>query len=456
MSYMYDASLSKKMCQNITRADLHPQVQNTMKHHLLIFDNNCNPIYSYDNGYVGNIIDDIWTEIFYFLNFKSIIHISCCCKHFHMITNSKQYYRIHKYWEWKCKTLCNDIQILNHTTDDWHTFFISLYSFMKRFKYFDYFNDIHDYKLCNTHKHFNKDFPITIGTDKDGFCERVNVAAFSSVEFAHHTICLPCIQDNLQVFKLLIKYIDNINDNIHHCGYDCYMSPLGVACVCNSCKIAEYLLNDSDIDVQLCQTSAQYTPLILATTYGSINIVKLLLKHPKMSKDGINKRTNAIYREFTPLHCTFCPASADLVKNNRKVMLKIAKILMSDKRTDPNSMEYPSKSSPVYDAIAFPDYYYHLYQFKPTDDPQRQLQLLSNAAQIALFLISCDSVDVDMEYGKKTISFLQKNNKTVLELCSEYNQTEIKAAILRKKNKDRLMKLYKEHVHQHRNTIRLK
>ena len=432
MSYIYDASVSEKMYQNVTYADLHPNVQNTMKHglHGLFTFHNA----TYQNGGVADIIDDIWMEIFYYLNFKSIIHISSACRHFHMLTHSKKYLKMHRYWKWKCKTICNDIEILNYETDDWYSFFISLYIFMKRFKYFNYFNDIHDYKLDCTYKHANKGVPITIGTHNIDFDTNLPPKLFQPIEPAHHTISLACIQDNIAVFKLLIKYIGNINDNIHHYGYDCYMSPLGIACMCNSCEIAQYLLNRDDIDILLCQTDSWCTPLWLATFYHSINIVELLLKHPKTTKESVNLRATPKLYMMSPLHCTFCPAYC---ASNPDIPLKIAQMLMSDKRTDPNSMDYPSKASPVYDAIAFPDYFEDRYRTCTPKDKAYH-QLLENATQIAVFLIGCESVDMNMDW--------KINNKTSLELCYEHNQTKILSAIFRRRNKDRLMKLYNESI----------
>ena len=85
---------------------------------------------------MNKIIDDVWIDTFQFLSVHDFLSIACSCKHFNTLTNHKKNHRINQYWESKCKQLCTNIETNKFTTNDWHAFYIELFTFIN-----DHLND---------------------------------------------------------------------------------------------------------------------------------------------------------------------------------------------------------------------------------------------------------------------------------------------------------------------------
>lgn len=262
-----------------------------------------------------------------------------------------------------------------------------------------------------------------------------------------NTIALACIQDNLEVFKLLINYLltnnqqHGINSNLNVTIGDgdsetkelfC-VSPLGVVCICNSVKIGEYLLNSNsnsntnnsgnslakDIDIHLFQGINMSTPLSFATMHGSLEIVQLLLKHDKMTTYWVNKADENGDGD-RPLHYAVYPDECSLIRKGCDVFLQIAHILISDQRTNPNLLSTVEKLTPLYTAINVP----HYFDDDINDDGYDLARdfMIENATKIALFLISHEKVDI-------TIGTQLTNGKydTPLKCARRYNKQLVSA-----------------------------
>ena len=331
--YIYDARLKGGDFQNFLLTDLHPRNQIQFKNSLFKLNEKYRQIYSVDdhitNINIYDISDDSWINIFCYCNVNDLISIHQICNHFYKLTNRKRNKTINDFWKYQCDMVCNDIKSLKFTTPDWYKFFVALMKF-----YAEYFRvkpttiiqalkiningdtingDTIDTAKAKTVKtRVNKIanlFPMTIG--------KITINSILNNWHRESTIEMACRQDNILIFKLLINYLDyDINANIdeefeHTCPTERgggKMTILNLVARCGAVDIATFLLGNDDnknswlskIDINNGSGYQLDTPLLLASYWKHIQIVKLLLKHPKMTKIGVNTCDTS---GRTPLHC---------------------------------------------------------------------------------------------------------------------------------------------------------
>ena len=106
----------------------------------------------------------------------------------------------------------------------------------------------------------------------------------------------------------------------------------------NSNTCSETYYNFPKIDVTSVKHSDYNdTPLTIASYFKRVEIVSLLLNHPNMTKNGINKNN---YFDATPLHCvSICPHNVQH-EDVQEDATKIAQMLLNDERTDLNVIMY--------------------------------------------------------------------------------------------------------------------
>ena len=184
-------------------------------------------------------------------------------------------------------------------------------------------------------------------------------------------IKLVCEQDNILMFKLLSNYLDprDINQNLFSGSKSGQsLTLLGAVAKYGAVKIGDYLLNNNNINIngntntnininntKTCTNIAELvlnmninqreydnnTALILATIGGQIDIIKLLLKHPQMTAEGINMVNNT---GNTALHCAVSKTvtfnqNLNLNFNSqqkKELRKKIVSLLLKDERININ------------------------------------------------------------------------------------------------------------------------
>ena len=110
----------------------------------------------------------------------------------------------------------------------------------------------------------------------------------------------------------------------------------------------ETYYNFAKIDV----TSPEYTfsedtPLTMASHYKHVEIVSLLIKHPNMTKNGINKGDQF---GTTPLHCASTSATLINIQDVdvQDDAVTIAQMLLNDDRTNANSIDNTGSTPLLY------------------------------------------------------------------------------------------------------------
>ena len=89
------------------------------------------------------------------------------------------------------------------------------------------------------------------------------------------------------------------------------------------------------------------TPLTIASYFKHVEIVSLLLNHPNMTKNGINKSN--LHGE-TPLHCAAKCVVGVQPEHVQEESVKITQMLLNDERTNPNGIDRYG-NTPLIDAI---------------------------------------------------------------------------------------------------------
>ena len=95
---------------------------------------------------ITKIVDDVWINVFTFVNVKGFVSIRLCCSHFYHLTNPNNVIRIGKYWQNLCKSLCKNLndessllsQNLNNSTlTDWYKLYITLLQYIQNCRFLE-------------------------------------------------------------------------------------------------------------------------------------------------------------------------------------------------------------------------------------------------------------------------------------------------------------------------------
>lgn len=328
-----------------------------------------------------DLIDDLWIEIICLLNPHDFLTIAITNKHFNNLTNRREFRRINLYWKYQSQLLCQNINSTNYTPDDndWYLLFQELLCYFlvipatETFEFgisnqtYQFFDTV---CITNINENIISDSDITHTNnnhDNDEMELMIDYAICINIENA---LYYACIHDILPIFKLLlfiygrnntntgntsnhncknnIQSTDNIDINGIYCWPFCLQDQktqiLDIILRENSIKIGRYLLNPNnfgniDLTVRYRESEDGDTALIVATEWGRIEFVELLLKHPNMTAQCINM--GDIGENYTALHC------ASL--KHRSI---IAKLLVNDKRTNVNVQDI-YLHTPLMEAIKY-------------------------------------------------------------------------------------------------------
>lgn len=187
---------------------------------------------------------------------------------------------------------------------------------------------------------------------------------YSAVVFA---AIAACENDNVLVFELSSRYFKNVNeiyiDTVSIQG----MTPLGAAIRHRSYRIIDYLLNphndlqgvdkqykdkiQKEIDVSKYFSDQYESPLTLAASMLDVRIVKLLLNHPRMTKNDVNMHNLS---RCTPIDAAVFRISDKYKHKTDKKFdeskaLKVVSLLLDDKRVNGNGfvLECPDDLTPL-------------------------------------------------------------------------------------------------------------
>ena len=326
------------------------------------------------------LIDDTWLCTFHFLNVQDFFSIRVTCKHFRKITDHEKNGSINRYWEYKCKLLCENVSssfCAKYKTQNWFLFYkqfilFILYCYSQKYtrksfeiqytdkqkrklsllesrysplltyrRMFCRFTGSHGWKRrLNTLWTWNSEFIIIFDDSNDDKC-------FSPIFAA-------CIKDHLLILQLFLFTIHNENINGSKDNDDIDLnkgykyngkkySMLFMACDAGSLNIVKYLLgfyliyNEkfqvyignykqqlpfSNINLGIQDPLQGDTPLTIACHRSNLEIVKLLINHPNMTKDILNMKN---YEGYTGLQTACWKGDYDIVA-----------LFLNDKRIDVN------------------------------------------------------------------------------------------------------------------------
>ena len=174
-------------------------------------------------------------------------------------------------------------------------------------------------------------------------------------------------QDNLKMFRIYTCNTIDDDINTHRVPRRNSKPILFMVITASAIKIANYLLarvnivvnvdddhkkneitNDNyhfpKIDIGQGSSSNQDTPLTRAAYFKDVEIVSLLLNHPNMTKNGINKCNK--YGQ-TPLHCAAMNVRDVRHTATDEDVEKTAQMLINDERTDLNCHDIKYGQTPL-------------------------------------------------------------------------------------------------------------
>lgn len=321
---------------------------------------------------IHEIIDDVWINVFFHLNAYDFLVIRRTCKHFQQLTNSSSFARIYNYWELQCRVVCTNIAnaIENGFAiekNQWYTLYRQLIQFFKL--------------------HSKSGNHITIDIDKTTKRDPILDA---------------CRNDFFLIFKMLIcdkdKYKNrDINKRLTWestpfwsleytllkcCCLRQYKCDKVIQFLLDENKSKELFTNGDKINV-IGSASSQYdsleTCLLAACDRRKYEMVKLLLKHPNMTSDGINRISR--YSHYNALF-TAC------VQKNKLLV----KILIADQRTDVNISSQTTGRTPL------------------------MLTVTTFEDDISMLLI---------QTGRNNFNLLDAKGRTVLEIAKQEGNTKM-------------------------------
>lgn len=276
----------------------------------------------HDDTFISQIINDIWIDIFHYLQLNDFTSVRATCKHFNDLTNPKLHVRINQFWYTYCCKLCKNVsfptcdETFAETGVNFHSLFVQLLGFLCiEFQFVPKGNRFT----------YNHDDRIFIGDSKninfDFFTQTIRIPCVvdskdCSFIFVTDPILIVIEKDNLPLFQAFTCNIisndnpdddekDNktydwsrctINDNrIHRGSIVKRMHVLYAACFYGANNIIEWLLSDkcrfkNVLDINE-QTKYGITPLMYCCQMGYTQVVKKLLNHSNMmgKKAGVEK-----------------------------------------------------------------------------------------------------------------------------------------------------------------------
>ena len=313
-----------------------------------------------------DISKDAWIVICGCLTPLDFLSLRQTCSFLCDTTNNRKHVSINKYWQKQCESFWSQIKKSHYKTENWFCLFQSmidiiilcdLRSILKKHEKtieqlqstdsIIFRNNAHDNNIRYNKQNLEQldaklrliyGMKITINTILD------------SAEDETSEILINIIRgDKVELFKIYI-YNTNVNEIIVYSPRTKHEKSVIITAIeASSFKILEYLLGDADDDdnddnysfkesIDVNEEYSVMSPLSMAARYKQANVVSLLIKHPNMTKKGINASTAA---GRTALHyaCFLSGIHDQTVAQRKKTIensVEIIKLLVSDKRTDVN------------------------------------------------------------------------------------------------------------------------
>ena len=319
------------------------------------------------------ISDDALFVVLHYTTPLDFLSLSQTCVHFHNVSETKTS-QMNKYWQQQCELFWSLIKKNNYkpTSFNYKFLFESMVNFIA-------LTDEKDDSRVQAYK-----MKITLN---DIFLKKRE----------DYTLKMIIKQDNLEMFKICTCNMnDDINSYYIHSNSPFESKSILFIVITSkppAIQIANYLLapvemvipwqiNDHDQDhdenninthlkslhneklknlkIEKCynfpkidvsspeDTPMGDTPLTIASYYKHVEIVSLLINHPNMTKNGINKGN---LLDITPLHGAVQCRSSVEPKDVEEDAVIIAQMLLNDERTNPNQIGGINQCTPLMDAI---------------------------------------------------------------------------------------------------------
>ena len=287
-----------------------------------------------------NIGNDSWMDIFYFSTVDDLLSVGLTCKHFNSLTNCNKHVRINDYWKWQCEKICINVSqnINNFTTDNWKQFYISLRKFLIE----NYYISQKDFKTIQEPINClnKKTHPILLSCDKK---DLLMFKLFEPPIVSPSKSTLDSINNNnnnnnnsskQKQKQKQQKHMITINDKMKHQYHDGDVSVLYYACINESIKIVEYILDkySDSIDINSKNDEDNETPFIKSCQIGNIEIVKLLLNSKNMTGNILNGTDDNDDNDNNSNNNNNNNNGLMIALDNRQSDL--SKLLINDKRVD--------------------------------------------------------------------------------------------------------------------------
>ena len=305
--------------------------------------------------------DDVLFLCFQCLQPLDFVFVSITCCHFHKQTNASKYSQVNNYWKYQCEKQWDKVNHKCKTNDSCITqnyakLFRSFMDFIPQtilgkkmiIKAREFENSKHAQQVRN-----NNNMNMYSKVQKlleDAWSMKMTINKVSDHHLSYHRKGLLTdivISDKVDMFKI---YVCNMSDDDIKLKFDVKTDKDWIwsnIVRCHSHKIAKFILQDNSSDnnnninanysynwfenIDICgkfPSTFEDTLLSYAAEKHNDEIVSLLLKHPNMTKEGINQGGRF---DIPPLYGTINSS----IKENEATQdraLSIVKMLLNDER----------------------------------------------------------------------------------------------------------------------------
>ena len=249
--------------------------------------------------------DDCWSIVAANLSPLEFISVSSTCCFFYNLRLRN------KYWQNQCKALWTQIESNKVATIDWYTLFKAIVDFIIKICEKKSFQYVPASKRSAVNIYRNTTTQTILFRPSNYTIDKLFPGLIGDILFGI------IAENNLPMFKVLISNIGN--EQLH--GYS---------------KLDGFNYTTTATDW------SGETPLSFACKMGNIEIVSLLLRHPKMTSAAINKKrmygygASALYNAVCRGNICFASKDSYDSSYNEQTALGITQLLLDDERTDIN------------------------------------------------------------------------------------------------------------------------
>ena len=311
---------------------------------------------------VDMIIDDLWIEIFFFIDIKDFLSICQTCKHFHFITKEKDNTnRISQYWKLQCQLLCSNFchQFKHYNSSKYKSIYIELVTIFTnviRLKFDDDClsihgsiplvneQNIHHVKRFLIERKFENENGNSNGEDiyncnyNDGLVKfpllwpSVTVS-INYVPVLQTPITQVIAKDHVNVFKMMIETNNICKDLMDKGNYHSFVINLSIESLFNP---KDYYTGNQEYDESQFDLSMyEWNLFCRCCYYGSVKILNYLLSLPNITTQFDNCTNNDIKKQAlkdrTPLMIAIKNEKTEIVKKLVPYVSKYHNINAKDK-----------------------------------------------------------------------------------------------------------------------------